>query len=175
MNVKNKEIYPNSFIKTRVVEIGGLNKSQLIKKLRVHAVFLNELGEKILMDEHFTTSHIKYSLETIELTVGELGLFKGDTLSGIFNKASELGLKLCPLEIAPYLRLNYLDQPKSKECPKFQAPRGAITIASDIIKEDSDFPKGFYLRNINGELWLRGYIASDDYIWDPKDCFVFIK
>lgn len=69
--------------------------------------------------------------------------------------------------------MQYLDQLEGKYSPKNQAPAGSLTIASKPINEDDDFPKGFYLRNIQGELWLRGYIADDLHVWNPDDFFVF--
>lgn len=47
----------------------------------------------------------------------------------------------------------YLDQPEGYSGHPIQqhrAPVGSITIASEILTEDEDFPKGFYLRRING-------------------------
>ena len=168
-------MYPNCFTKTRIIEIGGLDKYQLIEKMRENGILINAFGEKILMDINFTTSDIKIALETVELTVGDLGFLKGDTLRNIFKRANQLGLKLCPLEIAPYLRLDHLDQIGNEDFQKNQAPKGSITIASKIIKDEQNFPKGFYIRRIKDELWLRGYIASDDYIWNLDDHFIFIK
>ncbi|MDA0708693.1 MAG: helicase, partial [bacterium] len=46
-------------------------------------------------------------------------------------------------------------------------------IASQILTEDDDFPKGFYLRRIKGVLWLRGYRSWPGHVWEPDDHFVF--
>lgn len=139
---------------------------------------MNEYGEKLLTDERFTTSPIKHSLHTVELTVSNLGFPKGTTSSKLYKRAAELGLKLCPIELGPYLRLAYTDQPEeySKNLLKRkQAPLGSITIASEILTENDNFPKGFYLRKINGTLWLRGYIADQLHIWNPHDHFIFCR
>ena len=142
MNIKNKEIYPDCLYITRTVEVGGLTKSQLMQKMQQHSILMNELGEMLFKDDYFTTSAKTFSLKTVELTVRDLGLPKGDTLTKIFERANHLGLELCPLELGPYLRLEYLDQPEGKPSRKHQAPNGSITVASETLIDEEDFPKG---------------------------------
>lgn len=47
-------------------------------------------------------------MQTVELSVGKLGFPDGATTRQIFERASELDLELCPLELGPHLRLVYL-------------------------------------------------------------------
>jgi hypothetical protein len=174
--VTTMQIYPNCDAITRTVVVGGLTKSQLTHRLQQHSILINKFGETLLQDERFTTSETKYSLKTVELSVKDLGFPKGATMSQIFRQASERGLNLCPLELGPYLRLIYLDQPESdkgRDSQEGHAPSGSITIASERVSADDEFPKGFYLRNIKGELWLRGYIADDLHVWNSYDRFIF--
>lgn len=145
------------------------------QQMNDHDIFMNELGEQLFAAESFSTSAEYLSLETVELTVHDLGLPEGATLSGIFKRANELGLKLCPVELGPCLRLQYLDQPGGRPSQQYQAPKGSITVASEILNSDENFPKGFYLRNIEGELWLRGYTADEGHVWAPENHFVFMK
>jgi len=178
MRIEKEKIYPNCPIITRTVEVGGLTKTQLIQKLQQYSVLMNESAERLLADDKFTTSDTKYSLQTVELTVCDLGFPDGATTSQIFNRASDLGLELCPVELGPYLRLEYLDQPEGysgNPIKRHQAPSGSITIASKILIEDYDFPKGFYLRRIEGELWLRGYRADHLHVWNPDDHLIFCR
>lgn len=178
MRIENKGIYPNCSVGTRKVEIGGLTKSQLFQKMKQYSILMNEYGERLLADDRFTTSDIKYSLETVELTVADLGFPDGASTTQIFKRANELGLELCPLELGPHLRLEYLDQPEGysgDSLQRHQAPSGSITIASEILTEDDDFPKGFYLRRINDVLWLRGYRADQLHVWNPYDHFIFCQ
>lgn len=171
-------IFPDCPVVIRYVELGGLTKGELIQKLQQNSIMMNEYGDKLLSDDRFTTSETIYTLKTVELTIRDLGFPEGATLPRIFKRSSELGLELCPLELAPYLRLEYLDQPEGnleKQSRQHQAPTGSITIASEIVSKDDEFPKGFYLRNINGVLWLRGYIADDQHVWSPNDRFIFCQ
>ncbi|MGG7620772.1 helicase [Bacillus coreaensis] len=178
MRIPNVKIYPDCSFITRTVDVGGLTKWELIEKLQQTFILINEYGKRLLADDKFTTSEIKYSLPTVELTVGNLGFPDGATTVEIFNRAKELGLELCPIELGPYLRLEYLDQPEGSSgnpLQQQQAPSGSITIASEILTEDDDFPKGFYLRRINGVLWLRGYLADHLHVWNPDNHFIFCK
>ncbi|MFD0824666.1 helicase [Neobacillus sp. M.A.Huq-85] len=172
------QIYPDCPFITRTVEVGGLTKSQLIQKLQQDSILMNKYGERLFADDKFTTSDTKYSLTTVEIIVMDLGFPDGATTAQLFKKAFELGLELCPLELGPHLRLEYLDQPEGylgNVSQQHQAPSGAITIASEILTKDDDFPKGFYLRRINGVLWLRGYIADHLHVWKSEDHFIFVK
>jgi hypothetical protein len=162
----------------RTVGVGGLTKPELIQALRQNAVFLNEYAEKLFASELFTTSERRQSLTTIELTVGELGFLQGAAIAEIHRRAGALGLGLCPLELGPWMRLQYRDQPEGyweKPVVRNQAPPGSITIASAPLTTDDDFPKGFYLRRIEGALWLRGYCCDNLQVWNADDHFVFVK
>ncbi|MFF3024493.1 helicase [Gottfriedia sp. NPDC057948] len=179
MQIEKEKIYPNCPYITRIVEIGGHTKSQLNEKLQQASISINEYGEMLLKDDHFTVSNTKYSLQTVELTVGNLGFLEGATTPQIYQKAKELNLELCPLELGPYIRLSYLDQPEGffigNSKKQYQAPSGSITIASEALSEDEDFPKGFYIRRINGVLWLRGYRADHLHVWNNDDHFIFCQ
>ncbi|MEZ7171041.1 helicase [Sporosarcina sp. OR05] len=178
MGETRDNVYPNCNAIVRVIQVGGLSKTQLLEKLQQHSIRINELGERLLADKSFTTSEHSYELRAVELTVSELGFANGATLQQIYAAAHKLGLQLCPLELGPHLRIMYVDQPEGfigKPSHTMRAPYGSITIASESIYEDEDFPKGFYLRKIDGELWLRGYVADDEHVWEHDDRFVFLS
>lgn len=176
MGIETDRIYPHCPTIIRKVEAGGLTKSQLLQKLEQHSILINKLGENLFANDNFTTSDKTYSLKTVELNVRDLGFPEGATMPQLFKKATQLGLKLCPLELGPHLRMNYLDQPEGhsgKPSQPHQAPYGSITVASEILSEDDDVPKGFYLRRIEGVLWLRGYVA--DHLRGADDRFIFCQ
>lgn len=178
MSIENEKIYPDCPTIIRKIEVGGLTKSQLIQKLQKYSILMNEYAKRLFADDNFTTSDLTCSLKTVELTVRDLGFAEGATTAQIFKRASEVGLDLCPLELGPHLRLQYLDQPEGylgKPSFQQQAPYGSITIASEILTEDEDFPKGFYLRRIDGVLWLRGYRAGHQHVWKSDDHFIFLS
>jgi hypothetical protein len=169
---------PNCPAITRTVTVGGLTKSELIQELQRNAISMNESAESLFASEHFTISGPRYAVTTVELTVRDLGFPQGATIAEIYARAEALGLGLCPLELGPHLRLQYLDQPEGywgQPVRQHQAPSGSITIASEKFTEDDNVPKGFYLRRIKGELWLRGYRSGPEHVWEPDDHFIFCQ
>jgi hypothetical protein len=76
----------------------------------------------------------------------------------------------------PYLRLALVHQANSPD-PVLSAghgPAGAIHIASEPVSGDVEYPKGFYLRVIDGQTWLRGYCCDDTYVWTPEQRLAFL-
>jgi hypothetical protein len=168
--------YPDCHVTTRVVHAGGQGGSELLEELKRIGVEINELGIRLLSADALNTSRTPCHWVTVELTVRNLGYPQGAATSEIYEKAAKLGLSLCPIELGPHLRLQYLDQPEGssdQSSSRHGAPRGSITIASEPLEEDDDFPKGFYLRRIKGTLWLRGYRSGPDHVWGPEDHFIF--
>lgn len=159
----------------RFIDVGGLSKLDLLEELQRNGVSLNPLAEQLFESSHFITSKARFRVATIEITVHDLGFHHGATISAIYSKAESMGLLPCPLELAPYFRLQYLDQADSQgPLKQGKAPAGSITIASIRHTEDDDIPQGFYLRRIKDHLWLRGYCCSADYEWKADDHFLFI-
>lgn len=159
--------------KTIKLEYGGFSKNDLLIKLNSSDIQLNEFATTIFYSEFFKVSEQKKQVSLLITTIKEIGFSEGATIPEIQKKLKNYGLSECSLEIAPYLRLFLKNQEEVKKETVNQAPFGSLTIFSNPIVEDEDFPKGFYLRNIDGKLWLRGYCCSLDYIWSPNDKMVF--
>jgi len=149
--------------RARRLEIGGQGKTELLSSLHEHGIRLNRYAHILFDDPAFTTSGSTRWVLVREITVGELDLF-GGTSAEIFDRAKSVGLELCPLELAPRLRLQFLDQTEGPY----------LTVASRKTRDDDAYPNGFYLRRVDGELWLRGYQATPEYIWEPTSRFVFL-
>lgn len=172
----NENIYPNCPTIARTVPVGGLAKSELLQALQSNAIAMNESAERLFASDLFTISEIRYPVIAVELTVRDLGFPEGGVIADIYASAEALGLGLCPLELGPHLRLLYRDQPEGylgQPIRQHQAPSGSITVASQQLAEDDDFPKGFYLRCIQGVLWLRGYRSGPEHVWQADDHFIF--
>jgi hypothetical protein len=155
-----------------------MSKSELLAEFQKRGIELNESGRRLFAQHSFTTSKNTSILATVEISVGDLGYARGATTAQIHERAVKLGLSLCPLELGPYLRLQSLDQTEGyRGCPpsEHRAPPGSVTVASRQLSEDDDVPKGFYLRRINGVLWLRGYRSGPEHLWSPEDRLVFCR
>jgi len=161
---------------TRTVLVGGKSKEQLRQELDLHGIRMNQAAEDLFANPAFKTSEQCRPLECVEASLAELGFASGATFAALSRRITELGLLLCPLETGPHLRLRYRDQPEGfagNPPTKHRAPPGSLTIASAPLDELDATPKGFYLRKIDGELWLRGYWSGPDHIWAPDDRLVF--
>ncbi len=178
MQFEPTPLYPACPTITRTVSVGGLTKAALLQDLQRNAIALNASAQRLFASDAFTTSETRYNVTTVELTVRDLGFPGGATIVDIYARAGVLGLGLCPLELGPHLRLQYRDQPEGawgQPVRRHQAPSGAITIASEPLSDDDAFPKGFYLRRIEGVLWLRGYRSGPAHVWAPEDHFLFCQ
>jgi hypothetical protein len=155
-----------------------MSKPELLAEFQKRGIELNESGQRLFADDNFKTSKNVSLFETVEISVDDLGFPQGAAMAEIHARAAELGLALCPLELGPHLRLQFLDQPEGcKGFPPSQhrAPPGSIIVASRQLSEDDDIPKGFYVRRINGVLWLRGYRSGPEHIYSPEDRLVFCR
>lgn len=162
----------------RMIRVGGMSKQDLLRELRRCNIQLNKAAQTLFADERFITSTTVAYFETIELTVANFDFAQGATTAQLFAAAIARGFSLCPLELGPHFRLQYLDQPEGfwgHPQTQHQAPPGSLTIASAPLTDDNAFPKGFYLRRIQGELWLRGYHAGAEHVWNPNDHFLFCR
>lgn len=162
----------------RHVRAGGVTKQELLARLARARVELNQSARELFTDERFTTSATPYVLETVECSVAELGLPRGGRSSNVLERARTKGLSVCPLEVGPHLRLQFTDQAEGAlghPPTEHRAPKGSITVASALLAVDADTPRGFYLRCIEGTLWLRGYRCGADHVWSPEDVFVFSR
>jgi hypothetical protein len=160
----------------KAVRIGGLTKGELLSALEGAGVRINELGRELFAHPGFTTSPGRVTIWIEELSVADLGLADGARIDLILRCAAQRGLAPCPLELGPHLRLQDRDQPEGATGQPpwtHRAPPGSVTVVSPPLAEEDDAPKGFYLRRIDGALWLRGYRSGPDHVWSPEDRLVF--
>lgn len=160
------------------VEVGGATAEELRKWLRAHFVELNRGAEELLADPRMSVSAEKGEVPIVVASVDSLGFPEGASFTQIVAAAEVRGLSLCSLELAVWLRMQWKDQPVAPERAADAepgSPPGAITVASAPLEASVETPRGFYLRNINGTLWLRGYWSDDEHVWAPDDLFVFMR
>lgn len=152
----------------RDVLIAGLSKEELLKELRDKGIGLNEFALKIIHQEKFSLSATNDKVQTMEISVEDLGFPHGANTHEVYQKAEEHGFRLCSPELGLYLRLQYIDLNQAIDPIKGNWQNIAITGPSD-----PEFSYGFYLRHREDGFWLRGYRVSHDYVWSPDDRFIF--
>jgi len=158
-----------------IVQVGGQTRTQLERTLNDAGVQLNAYAETLLAHPTFDDP-AGQTLRIVERTVEQLGLEEGAVLSQVFAAARNQGLEPCPLAVGPYLRLALTDQVDAPDSALSagRSPTGAIHIASALVSEDLEYPKGFYLRVVDGQAWLRGYCCDDTYVWTPEQRLAFL-
>jgi hypothetical protein len=161
----------------RAVRVGGLTRPELKEALASAGVRLNASGETLLEDPVFESSEAETVavVDIVECSVGDLGLTDGATLPQIFVAAEAAGLLLCPPYAGPYLRLAMPEQPTAPDTvmSSGRAPTGSVTVASERLRAEYEYPRGFYLRVVEGQHWLRGFRCTEDAPWAPEDRFAF--
>jgi hypothetical protein len=172
----SKEIHSLDCLRRQIV-VGGSSGTSLLHSLAAAGVLMNEHAHRLLAHSAFPSSERTRTVEIALLSVGALGHAEGATMPVILRSAADRGLLPGALELAPHFRLQYADQPEAPIAPasRGSAPLGSVTVVSLPISDDPNMPRGFYLRCMNGERWLRGYCCDDEHVWDPGDMLAFVS
>jgi hypothetical protein len=160
------------------VRIGGVSKRDLLLALREHDVQLNRAAEALFEDRRFVPLGRARMVEVMALSVADLGFGEGAPYARLTARALASGFVECPLELGPHLRLQLLDQAEGSSgapATDHRAPPGSITVASVPLDGSEATPKGFYLRRVDGVLWLRGYWSHPDHVWRPEDVLAYAR
>lgn len=157
------------------VAIGGLSRSALKSKLRDRGIQLNDFANQLVQHPVFNNVQAPIVKHFVIRRLADLGLNDGASLSEVFSAAQRQQLSLCPVTAGPYLRLAYTNQPMSKHSVLNvgKAPNSSLTVASVALGDD-EFPKGFYLRTVDDQQWLRGYRCTDEHLFSADDHFIFV-
>lgn len=158
------------------LDVGGSTRRELREVLAARGVRCNAYAETLLEDRCFD-DHPAQSVVVTQRTVGDLGLRDGGSLPQILAAAQQQGLELCPPDTGPYLRLAMTDQEQAPDSvlSAGRAPAGAVHVASAPLREDDEYPKGFYLRVVDGVSWLRGFRCDDEYRHPSESTFAFCR
>lgn len=150
-------------------------KEQIQKKLEEHGILTNRYAGEFFSHPTFSTEHTREMIIAVA-SLREIGLENGATLDEVFRQAEKTGFRPCPTNTGLFLRLAWKDQPQSQNSVlsgTHHSPDQAVTVLSGIVERDDAFPKGLYLRNVDGRLWLRGYVCDLSYRWSGNDLFAF--
>ena len=76
---------------------------------------IGSLADEILDQPAFALSETETQVDLALISVADLGFTpNGASLAQVHERAQQLGLELCPAEIAPLLRLQYVRQPRGE-------------------------------------------------------------
>jgi hypothetical protein len=147
------------------ISVGGLAKETLIQQLVDAGIRFNKYAEVLFDHASFSPSRQTEKVVLVKVKLSDLNLSGSCSYQVIIDRAISLGFKLCPLYLAAFLRLDYLNQ----------AAGPYLTIGSFRVKDDENYPTGFYIRNFDSTLWLRGYRVIGDADWPLENEFIFLK
>jgi hypothetical protein len=141
------------------------NSFALLNALDAAGCGIGGSAEEILARPAFTVSATKTNVELIAVSAAELG-FQTDTasLADIYARARQLGFGLAAAEVAPQLRLQYLDQ-----------PMGEFLIGMEPIKTWKGDPVILTVVNGGAGLVLIGQDGSADAEIPAASRFLFVR
>ena len=136
------------------------------KQLNAPACHLGDSASEIIGRPGFAISATKEDVNLLVLSVSELGFDEhGALLSDLYARAAQVGFDLCPAEVGPQLRLQYLDQPLGEFLHIAMTP--IATYAGKL----TDLTAG----NGGSGLILVGGEARPDLTVEWTERFVFVK
>ena len=142
------------------------NVEELKKSIKDKGFRIGSWAEDVLDSTSFTMSSIEKEVALVKITPSDLGFSNGAYRKDIYKKAIELGLEVCPLEVGPQLRIQYLNQ------PKLESLQIGMESQFDSENHESQF------RVVYGEddfIWLVGDHKHLDDFWKENEYFIFIQ
>lgn len=151
----------------KTIKVGTHKSVADLEAATLNAGFrIGDWAHDVLTGSAFTLAEHEFELNLVRLTVGELGFKDGAHRTNIYKRALELGLKLCPLEVGPQLRLQYSDQPKL----------GSLQIAMKPQRDSEGHESQFrVVHGGDGFAWLVGDHKHPDDFWKENEYFIFVK
>ena len=157
------------------VPVFPVKKDAILSLLEENGIRVNEYAKAACFGHpNFSCSSVSGPVPVVIASLSELGCKDGATLPVILQRIPSSGFRLCRPELGLFLRLFWKDQPESRDAVltgRHRAPDRAVTVLSEPFEADDVFPKGLYLRNVGGALWLRGYVCDALHVWSPDDLF----
>lgn len=128
-------------------------------------IAVGDSADEVLGRPAFTFAKERTQLDLVLLSVAALGFGQGGTLADIHARAVRLGFELCPEEVGPQLRLQYLNQPVGEFLHVAMKPQR--TYGGELVD--------FTLANSGAGLSLLGGSARPDLVVARNVVFVFVR
>ena len=150
----------------RTITLGTFaNSFALLNALDAAGCSIGGQAEEILARPAFTVGTRKTSVELFAVSAAELGFQTGTArLADVYARAQQLGFALAAAEVAPQLRLQYLDQ-----------PMGEFLIGMEPIKTWTGEPVILTVANGGAGLVLIGRDGSADAEIPVASRFLFVR
>ena len=152
----------------KTIIVGGSKGVNVIREAMETApchIAIGDDADEIIGRPTFPFIKKPVELDLVVLSVFELGFDDWASLHDIYARAEALGFELCPPEVGPALRLNYLDQP----------PGDSLHIAMKPVARYSGELVDFTVDRFGAGLLLLGGDARPDMMLSGADRFVFVR
>lgn len=151
----------------KVAERPGLLHATPASQQLVPHCHLGESAGAIIGRPSFHLSRIKQEVDLVVLPLVELGFAVDEdvALEDIYDRAEMLGFELCPAEVGPLLRLQYLDQPDDE----------SLHVAMQPIKTYGGEPTDLTVANGGVGLMLIGGDGRPNFTLPAVTRFIFVR
>jgi hypothetical protein len=151
----------------KTITLGTFDHARTIRQALLAArCHVGSLAAEVLEQPEFTIVNTRTQVSLTVLSVADLGFGPaGASRAAIYRRAARLGLGLCPIELAPQLRLQYRDQPVGEILHIATEP--IHTAAGDIV--------GFSVGNGGAGLFLVAGRVQRDLVVPSSIRFVFLQ
>jgi len=136
--------FPEGKIRREHIEIGGKNADTLEREMTEKGIQISSYAKDMLRNADFQAQKNPEQVDLVRLTVKDLGFSNYATTDDLYKRAEDLGLELCPAEVGPQYRLQYMDQPMNEW----------IYVGMKQISDSGGIPDVFELEHFDDGLWL---------------------
>ncbi len=162
----NETEEPLKFSMQGAVKIGtGFKDGEdIFDALSAGGYHMSASSKDALSTSAFKTSKIAHEVKIVNVSVAELGFMEGATVKDIYIKATQLGLLLCPAEVAPQMLLQSLERRDEW-----------VRVAMEPIVTMTGVPVVLSVGDEHNQLWLGTYNAHPESFWLSKERCIFLK
>jgi hypothetical protein len=148
----------------KTITLGTYDSAESLRR-SVHC-YTGAWARAALATPALTVSTSKREIDLVVLSVAALGFDEeGASFAAIHARAAQLGLELCPVEIAAQLRLQYLDQPVGEFLRVAVEP---------VVTNDGELVTLTVANGGAGLILISGH-APPDFIMPSAARFVFVR
>jgi hypothetical protein len=125
---------------------------------------IGDAADEVLGRPALPYGTMKTDVELVLLSATDLAVESESSLADVYKRARQVGLELCPAEVAPQLRLEYRDQPLGE----------ALNIAMEPVATHSGEPTILALVNFGTGPALVGSDGRSEFMVSWTWRFVFV-
>lgn len=155
-----------AFLLWKTLKLGTHKSAKELRKAMEQAgCNISDWAGGMLKQNAFTVAGQETDIDLVVVSVAELRFATGATRKDIYERAIQLGLALCPAEVGPQLRLQYLDQPMDEW----------LRIAMEPITDSDGGLSVFRVAHDGDGPWLRSDRGRPGSVWRAGNRWVFTR